>query len=1216
MIRILTEEVRCSLRSGFTISSVGQCVEELLLNSTDAEATCIAVRVDLETLRIQVVDNGYGLCEEDMKLVGMRYFTSKCHSLKDLEDLKFYGFRGEAIASIAEMCSVVEISSKKKNAARTFTKLFQNGKSQHVHEAELNRPCYGTTVTVFNLFYSLPVRRKCMDHVIEIERIRQRVEAVSLIHPSISFSLKNDASFSVILQLPKTKDVCSRFCQIYGLAKSQKLLEIQHSFNGFSIQGYISSESHYNKSIQFLYINKRLVLKTKLHKLINFLLRKESVICRSKPHVGGKLSSSPGKNRGPELYGVFVINLLCNLYEYDICFEPAKTLIEFRDWNSVLLCVEEGVKTFLQRTNMFLEPSKEDITDFNEKTNLTLSCHEFQNVEKNQQEIFQKACDSVTENYAMSNLKSKYVIRSNTNEIQMPNPTVNDPNDTNKFQNTPCRVSDALVECKTTQSDMLEVSPHNSSIPKTNTEDTGSSTCVNKDNSEDMVCPGSFEGHCSVVMHDSAELEAVQSGNSSDHLKRKCSTLLSPRFMTWETSLPVDTVRDKTLSNILCPVVNEVISQVTHDTNKNYFWSKDISNESTKFEVSQTVSKLPSPEGTNKQFKMFCRPGPVCSLEILENNISGKSNQSGNLSKLFPNNRKSVDAKFPTLNTRNMDVLTHTYTPGIKHRDTKQTSKSRASRTLHLFGQLGSLERFKRQYGKTQSLAAHSSSLDKVHNGNLKIHPPSEKTETNAHPAREPQELADTILTNVKQIHFNLSQQSHSTQSEHANQMLNPSSNQSNGNSLASKLCQMRNTLESSYLEDINTEALRNLRATSEISLGIAIPSTEQISAVVKSVNASSPHGKSEEQTDCVQHTLTTVHDWETQESKITSDALDTFVRGSENYLDPNSTLQASGFASQNWCQCYEESLGRNVFINKATGLSSYSAPLEEGTTRCINDLSTTAVNVVCGNDNENSERDLLQSMYSKWENPVFSRHPMVAVDVSRGNADILAVKIHNILHPYRFTKDMIQTMKVLQQVDNKFIACLMKTEMDDGTESEGNLLVLVDQHAAHERIRLEQLIADSYEHAPGTSGVKRLKTSIVNPPLELDLTENQWRLLRAYAGGLRNIGLSLSFPDSHNTRVLVGEVPLCFVEKEANETHRGRSTVAKMMVQDYLREQVELLQVSGGAHGTFPLTVLRVLASQACHGYHYEDGSKLAKTDLFICTFLISGEEEKSIHL
>lgn len=411
------EDVRARLRSGVAINSLEQCVEELVLNSIDAKATCIAIRVDLEAYKIQVVDNGSGMEREDLNAMGKRYFTSKCSSVRDLENLTFYGFRGESVASIANMASVVEVSSKTSNTAKTFVKLFHNGQALEVCEAELSRPSGGTTVTVYNLFHQLPVRRKCMDPVLEFERVRQKVEAISLMHPTVSLSLRNDVSCSMVLQLPKARDVYSRFCQIYGPGRSQKLREINHKSGEFELSGYISIEGHYNKNMQFLYVNRRLVLKTKLHKLIDFLLRKESVICKAKSGPESRqASSSPGRHRcGTELYGVFILNVTCAYRDYDVCLEPAKTLIEFQNWDDVLTCIEEGVKIFLKQQHLFSEPCNEDIREFSEDNDFCLynapALKPSISDEKSIQDNFKNACDEIVDSYEIRSLQSKNVKR-------------------------------------------------------------------------------------------------------------------------------------------------------------------------------------------------------------------------------------------------------------------------------------------------------------------------------------------------------------------------------------------------------------------------------------------------------------------------------------------------------------------------------------------------------------------------------------------------------------------------------------------------------------------------------------------------------------------------------------------------------------------------------------------------------------------------------------
>ncbi|XP_063187404.1 DNA mismatch repair protein Mlh3 isoform X1 [Chroicocephalus ridibundus] len=1328
MIKCLDEDVRARLRSGVTVTSLGQCVEELVLNSIDAKATCVAIRVDLEAFKIQVVDNGSGMGREDLNAMGKRYFTSKCSSMGDLENLRFYGFRGEAVASIANMASIVEVSSKTSRTANTFVKIFHNGQALEVCEAELSRPSGGTTVTVCNLFHQLPVRRKCMDPVLEFERVRQKVEAISLMHPSVSLSLRNDASCSMVLQLPKTRDVYSRFCQIYGLGRSQKLREINHKSGGFELNGYISTEGHYNKNMQFLYVNRRLVLKTRLHKLIDFLLRKESAICKAKSGPASRqASSSPGRHRcGPELYGIFILNVTCAYSDYDVCLEPAKTLIEFQNWDVLLTCIEEGVKIFLKREHLFIEPCSEDIREFNEDNDFCLYnapvLKPSLSDEKSIQNSFKKACDEIVDSYEMRNLQSKDVKRKsvtgkkssdltesnkNLQETEIgPNQKIAEPSD-------PCRnnkVEIPLPSKDGTASDFI-ISNISEQEPKdTNGSQNASDTHLKP--SEDLR--SSFSGgdrseirkidHCGDLQHcaenyvkdvGSQQGKVAQKSNAVRILNNDVIQLPSERQDPTETAMGPETVTgsslmkhsnarrgDRETSEAMDNAGRGAVSSIPLKLCSKGLITRAMQNEPP-HECEQTE--------TNLALNVQCRPVPVSAKEIFGHKISLNAKDiSSNTNKDYAppytreacmadgnewlenktsSNQMSEGIAMPIATskrhyeTSNVTELPLATSSGIPHNKVIKSTRrqiavprSQPSRKLSLSTQLGSLEKFRRYYGRVKCMLpaplSERSEFD-LPVFNSQVNCDFSKNENDSHGSLSTSEtpaLEDTDSHNSSQIFGSLREtllcsgensqdkralcQSPLTLSDYSQVSKKIISCKRSPGSLSSKLSRMKSDhkeaeqpgeqfqtdssrkddysfdLESSN-NDFLYSACQTYKSSVEkitesnysISKGDACSQSDNMRAEsMKSTVSPSPLSSVEGEytvspstvlslpaekdgTNVICKNKSTLGESSEQNWKDTEVPCMTFPSNMEFSVDNTSTGDPrSDLWCSDWMQDFDVSSGKTIYINKATGLSTYGTPPTEGfQAACIQDITTMAVNVVSEND---AEGESLQSLLSEWDNPVFVPCPEIAVDVTSSQADNLAVKIHNILYPYRFTKDMVHSMQVLQQVDNKFIACLINTRNEMDKNADGNLLILVDQHAAHERIRLEQLIADSYEKEAAACGKKKLLSSSISPPLEIEVTEEQRRFLRCCYKNLEDLGLELSFPETNSSLILVRKVPLCFIEREANELRRKRQPVTKSIVEELIQEQVELVQTTGGgARGTLPLTFLKVLASQACHG-------------------------------
>ena len=249
---------------------------------------------------------------------------------------------------------LLEIESRAKNSAHSFTRQFKNGQSLVTSESKDPRSCPGTTITVYDLFHRLPVRRKALNESLELERCRQRMEAFALIHPKISFSLRNDATGQVILQTHKSNSVLGSFTHLFGVGKARNMCEIINSKEQFQIHGYISKEGCSNKSFQFVYINNRLVLKTKIHKYVNFWLGRSKIgNRRGLPKNDGNTKRPPGSpQKQPKKHGIYVINVTCALMEYDITFDPTKTLVEFKAWPVLLSCITEAVQEFLDRENL------------------------------------------------------------------------------------------------------------------------------------------------------------------------------------------------------------------------------------------------------------------------------------------------------------------------------------------------------------------------------------------------------------------------------------------------------------------------------------------------------------------------------------------------------------------------------------------------------------------------------------------------------------------------------------------------------------------------------------------------------------------------------------------------------------------------------------------------------------------------------------------------
>ena len=187
-----------------------------------------------------------------------------------------------------------------------------------------------------------------------ITQVKRMMEGIALFNPKISFSLRNEISGKMALKTQKCDSIQGTFSALFGLEKSRRLVEVEVKQKPFRFKGYISTEAHSNKMLQYIYINGRLVLKSRIHKVVSWILQKRSIICRRKGAVRD-ISQNSSPPRQLERHGVYVVNLECPLNEYDITFDPRKTLVEFKDWACVLKLLKDLVYNFLRQNNLLAQ---------------------------------------------------------------------------------------------------------------------------------------------------------------------------------------------------------------------------------------------------------------------------------------------------------------------------------------------------------------------------------------------------------------------------------------------------------------------------------------------------------------------------------------------------------------------------------------------------------------------------------------------------------------------------------------------------------------------------------------------------------------------------------------------------------------------------------------------------------------------------------------------
>ena len=266
MIKVLPSHIANLIAAGEVVQRPSSVVKELMENAVDAGATQIVlIANDSGRTLIQVIDNGTGMTKEEAEICFERHATSKIAKAEDLYSINTFGFRGEALASIAA-CADVTLKTRKEGE--------ETGTEIHIAE---NKIISSTTVStpqgcnfaVRNIFYNIPARRKFLksDNV-EYRQIVGEFTKVALTRPDIEFKFIHNSK--EIYTLPAVANLKQRITQIAGRDIAKDLIDIQTDTTVVAVRGFVGRPSlaKKNQPNQYFFVNGRFFKSPLLHKAV------------------------------------------------------------------------------------------------------------------------------------------------------------------------------------------------------------------------------------------------------------------------------------------------------------------------------------------------------------------------------------------------------------------------------------------------------------------------------------------------------------------------------------------------------------------------------------------------------------------------------------------------------------------------------------------------------------------------------------------------------------------------------------------------------------------------------------------------------------------------------------------------------------------------------------------------------------------------------------
>ncbi len=324
-IRVLSDHLANQIAAGEVVERPASVAKELVENAIDAGATRIEIEVEAGGRRLlSVRDDGEGMTRDDALLAFERHATSKLATTEYLNRIATLGFRGEALASIASVARV-ELHTKRADEADATRVFIEGGRMRDV--SPVAHPT-GTTLTVRDLFFNVPARRKFLrSEATESYHLTNLVTHYALAHPEISFTLTNNGRETI--HAASAPSLRERAYQIFGGEFIRNLLEVAGGHEQIArVTGFVSAprDRRTSRDAQYLFVNGRYV--------------RDRLVARAL--MDGYRTVLPHGS-----YPAALLFLAVPFEEVDVNVHPAKTEVRFRRAAAIADAVRENVRQAL-----------------------------------------------------------------------------------------------------------------------------------------------------------------------------------------------------------------------------------------------------------------------------------------------------------------------------------------------------------------------------------------------------------------------------------------------------------------------------------------------------------------------------------------------------------------------------------------------------------------------------------------------------------------------------------------------------------------------------------------------------------------------------------------------------------------------------------------------------------------------------------------------------